>query len=67
MTSQRQDDLLCALLCSNLINLDHSNDYAKLKKKGCIGINNVPKLRKLHNSDIIFLFIDIDVFAHISC
>ncbi len=31
------------VLCSNLINLDHSNDYAQLKEKAWIGIYNTPK------------------------
>ncbi len=43
------------VLCFNLIKLDHSNDYAQLKMKGCISINNATKLRQLNNDDITYL------------
>lgn len=54
------------VICSDAIDLDHSTDYAKLTNKGCIGINNASKLRKLNIPDIVFSE-DTDTFVHKSC
>ena len=51
------------VICSGPIDLDHSNDHVKLTEKGCIGINNASKLRKLNTADVIFSE-DNDVFVH---
>ena len=54
------------VICSGPIDLDYSNDHVKLTEKGCIGINNASKLRKLNTADVIFSE-DNDVFVHKSC
>ena len=54
------------VICSGPIDLDYSKDHVKLTEKGCIGINNASKLRKLNTADVIFSE-DNDVFVHKSC
>ena len=54
------------VLCPEPINLHHPEDYAKLTEKGCIGINNANKLRKLDVPDITYSA-KCDIFVHIVC
>ena len=45
---------MACVICREIINLDKPNDYAKLTKKGCTGINKANKERNLDVPDLVF-------------
>ena len=40
-------EMAVCVLCLEPVDLSQTQDYAKLREKGCIGINNANTLRKL--------------------
>ena len=57
---------MACVICGEVIDLEKSNDYVKLKEKGCAGINRANKAR---NIDVPDLFFDKnhDTLTHKSC
>ena len=44
---------MACVICSEVIDLDKPNDYAKVKEKGCASINKANKKRNLDVPDLV--------------